>query len=186
MESLTYQQNLKVSPKKMRMIRDNIFKMSPQEALAYLMYAPTKPAKTYYKVLNSAIHNAVNTLKVQADMLQFKLLTVEEGRKLKRFKAGSKGMAKPIVRRYSHVKVVLVQKPQIEKSTKVEEKKEVKAAAGKSSSKPKKETKKDVKTEKKEAAVTSSSKAKTAAVKNTGESKKEVADKSGSVADRKK
>lgn len=63
-------------------------------------------------------------LKVQADVLQFKLLTIEEGRKLNRFKAGSKGMAKPIVRRYSHIKIVLVEKAQPKKTEKKSEKKE--------------------------------------------------------------
>ncbi|QQS43960.1 hypothetical protein IPM65_07560 [Candidatus Roizmanbacteria bacterium] len=160
MESVTYQKNLKVSPKKLRMIRNNIFKMSPKEALDYLLYAPTKPAKTYYKVLNSAIQNAVNSLKVQADMLQFKLLTIEEGRKLSRFKAGSKGMAKPIVRRYSHIKVVLVEKAQPKKAEKKAEQKEVKKEKAEKKPLAKKET---VKKEKKAAEV-----------KNSGESTKEV------------
>lgn len=121
MESLTYQKNLKISPKKMRMIRDNIYKLSPQAALDFLLYAPTKPANIYYKVLHSAIQNAVSVLKVQAEMLEFKVLTIEEGRKLKRFRAGSKGMAKPFVRKYSHVKVILVEKT-VSKSDKKEKK----------------------------------------------------------------
>lgn len=110
MESITYQKNLKSTPKKMRMIRDLIVKMSPSEALEYLEYDTSKSARIYYKVINSAISNATNALKVGSDMLKFKLLTVEEGQKLKRYKAGSKGMAKPILRRYSHVKVILVEK----------------------------------------------------------------------------
>jgi len=163
MESLTYQKNLKVSPKKLRMIRDNIYKMSPKEALDYLLYAPTKPAKTYYKVLNSAIQNAVNSLKVQADVLQFKLLTIEEGRKLSRFKAGSKGMAKPIVRRYSHIKVILVEKAQSKKAEKEIEKKakhsSAKATAGDAKAEKKSAVKKETvkkaapKAEKKETEV---------------------------------
>ena len=163
MESLTYQKNLKVSPKKLRMIRDNIYKMSPKEALDYLLYAPTKPAKTYYKVLNSAIQNAVNSLKVQADVLQFKLLTIEEGRKLSRFKAGSKGMAKPIVRRYSHIKVILVEKAQSKKIEKTIEKtakpSSAKATAGDAKAEKKSAVKKETvkkaapKAEKKETEV---------------------------------
>jgi len=109
MESLTYFKNLKITPKKLRMIRDNIVKMAPQEALEYLEYTTLKSARVYYKVIHSAIHNATNKLKVSADVLQFKLLTVEEGRKLKRFKAGSKGMAKPLIRKFSHIKVILVE-----------------------------------------------------------------------------
>lgn len=109
MESLTYQKNLKSTPKKMRMYRELIVSMKPVDALKYLMYTPTKSAKLYYKVIKSAINNATATLKVSADMLKFKLLIVEEGRKLKRFKAGSKGMAKPIEHKYSHIKVVLTE-----------------------------------------------------------------------------
>ncbi len=171
MESITYQKNLKVSPKKLRMIRDNIFKMSPKEALDYLLYAPTKPAKTYYKVLNSAIQNAVNSLKVQADVLQFKLLTIEEGRKLNRYKAGSKGMAKPIVRRYSHIKVILVEKAQPKKAEKKIEKNETNPTKAEKKPVEKKEA---VKKEPKAAAAKSASKPTTADVKDSGESKKEV------------
>lgn len=129
MESLTYQKNLKISPKKMRMIRDDVARMTPHEALDFLYYSPLKSARMYYKVLRSAISNATNTLKVQPDMLQFKLLTIEEGRRLKRFKAGSKGMAKPIVREYCHVKVILVEKEVTQsKKTKVQSTRETKDA----------------------------------------------------------
>lgn len=173
MESLTYQKNLKVSPKKLRMIRDNIYKMSPKEAIDYLLYAPTKPASVYYKVLNSAIQNAVNSLKVQADVLQFKLLTIEEGRKLSRFKAGSKGMAKPIVHRYSHIKIVLVEKAQPKKIEKKTEKADTKPAKAKTEKKQVAK-KAPVKTEKKQSVAKSKSDPKTADVTNTDESKKEV------------
>ncbi|MFA9288827.1 MAG: 50S ribosomal protein L22 [Weeksellaceae bacterium] len=110
MESRTYMKDIKESPKKLRFLLGEVKKRSPQEALDYLMYSPRKPARIYYKVIQSAINNAVNTLKVGADMLQFKLLTVEQGRVLKRYTAGSRGTAKPIKRAYSHIKVVLVEK----------------------------------------------------------------------------
>lgn len=103
----------------MRMLRDLVFDMKPQEALAYLEYAPTKSARVYYKALHSAIANASNLLKVQADVLKFKLLTIEEGRRLKRYKAGSKGMAKPITREYCHVKIILIEDPTLKSAKKV-------------------------------------------------------------------
>ncbi len=121
MESLTYLKNLKVTPKKMRMLRDLIVKKSPQDALDYLHYSTTKAAQTYYKVLHSAIANATHVLKVRPDMLQFKVLTIEEGRRLKRYNAGSKGMAKPMVRRFSHVKVILVESTKAQKIIKTKD-----------------------------------------------------------------
>jgi len=42
-------------------------------------------------------------------MLKFKLLTIEEGHVLKRYKPGSRGMANPIKRRLSHIKIILVE-----------------------------------------------------------------------------
>lgn len=107
MESRTYIRNLKTTPKKLRMFRDLIVQMSPQDALEHLMYTPTKTSNIYYKAIHSAISNATQALKVSPDMLKFKLLTIEEGRTLKRHHAGSKGMAKPILKNFSHIKIIL-------------------------------------------------------------------------------
>jgi len=111
----------------------NIIKrMSPREALDYLLYAGNEQAAVYHKVIKSAIANATNTLKLKDDMLKFKLLTIEEGHVLKRYKPGSRGMAKPIKRRLSHIKIILVEdkksavvkaKADKEVKTKVESKK---------------------------------------------------------------
>jgi len=107
MESLTYSKNVKITPKKLRMIRDHIVQMTPQDALDHLQYMSLKSAKLLRLSIHSAIANATSTLKVSPDVLKFKLLTIEEGRKLKRFRAGSRGMAKPLTKRYSHIKIIL-------------------------------------------------------------------------------
>ena len=134
MESLTYFKNLKSSPKKLRMMLNIIKRMSPREALDYLLYAGNEQAAVYHKVIKSAIANATNTLKLKDDMLKFKLLTIEEGHVLKRYKPGSRGMAKPIKRRLSHIKIILVEdkksavakaKADKEVKTKVESKEKV-------------------------------------------------------------
>lgn len=132
MESITYLKNVKSTPKKLRLYLNEIKKLSPQDALDYLMYSTNKQSKLYYKALHSAIANATNTLKVSPDMLQFKLFTIEEGQKLKRYQAGSRGSAKPILKRLSHIKIILTEKI----AEKIEE--------------PKKEIKKEKKTVKKE------------------------------------
>ena len=84
-----------------------IKKMRPTDALEKLFYHPKKPAKIFYKAIKSAVNNAKLTLKTSEDLLRFKLLTVEEGRKLKRFQPGAKGTVKPILKRYAHIKIVL-------------------------------------------------------------------------------
>lgn len=126
MESLTYLKDIKISPKKMRMMLSEVKKKTPQMALELLMYYENKPAKIFYKAINSAINNATNTLKVSADMLEFKLFAIEEGRFLKRYKSGSRGGVNPIKKRYSHIKMIMVEtqkgKSKIE-SKKIESKK---------------------------------------------------------------
>lgn len=107
MESITYLKNIKIPPKKMRFLLSAIKKMSPSHAVEYLLYSPEKTGKIYYKAINSAIANAKLALKVPDNVLEFKVLTVEEGQKLKRYKAGARGTARPFVRRYSHIKIVL-------------------------------------------------------------------------------
>ncbi len=107
MESRAYIKNIKISPKKLRLILPEIKKLSPAEALERLFYTPKKSAKIFYKAIKSAVDNAKLTLKTAEKELKFKLLTVEEGRKLKRYQAGGRGTAKPIMKRYAHIKIVL-------------------------------------------------------------------------------
>jgi len=107
MESKTYIKNIKISPKKLRFLLPAIKKLTPVQALNNLMYTPKKAARFFYTAIKSAVNNAKNTLKTNEDLLKFKLLTVEEGQKLKRFKPGGRGTAKIILRRFSHIKIIL-------------------------------------------------------------------------------
>lgn len=108
MEVKAYIKNLKISPKKLRFLLPQIKEMSPREALDYLAYLPKKGAKIFYKAIKSALSNAKN-LNISEDRLKFKTFLVEEGIKLKRYRPGGKGMVKTIKRRYSHVKIILVE-----------------------------------------------------------------------------
>ncbi len=107
MESKAYFINLPVSPKKVRFYLPAIKKLKPINSLDYLYYERTDAASILYKAIKSAISSARQLLKVEDNLLNFKLLTVEQGQKLKRFRPGSRGNAKPINRRMSHIKIVL-------------------------------------------------------------------------------
>ena len=130
MESTTYLKNLKVAPKKLRFYLPVIKKMTPAQAAEMLYYEPNKPARTFYQAIKSAISNAKSYLKVNEDLLQFKLLTVEEGIKLKRYNPGARGTAKPYVKRFAHIKIVLgASQPVIVDQPKSKVKKDEKAEA---------------------------------------------------------
>ena len=107
MESKTYFINLPVSPKKARFYLPAIKKLKPIDSLDYLFYEGTDASEILYKAIKSAISSARQILKVEDNLLNFKLLSVEQGQKLKRYRPGSRGNAKPINRRMSHIKIIL-------------------------------------------------------------------------------
>jgi large subunit ribosomal protein L22 len=107
MEAKTYIKHIRISPKKLRFIVDEVRKMSPNEAINTLFYSPKRSAKILLKAIKSAVDNAKKTFKASEDLLRFKLLTIEGGPALKRFRAGGKGGVKPYKRRSSHIKIIL-------------------------------------------------------------------------------
>jgi len=107
MEVRAYIKNVPSSPKKMRFTAANIRSMSPVKAIDVLLYTPKKSAQLLRQALLSAVSNAKSTFGTSEDLLQFKSLIIEEGIKIRRFRAGSKGMAKPYRRKFSHIKIVL-------------------------------------------------------------------------------
>ncbi|MDO8741901.1 MAG: uL22 family ribosomal protein [Candidatus Roizmanbacteria bacterium] len=137
MESKAYFINLPVSPKKVRFYLPAIKKLKPINSLDYLYYERTDAAGILYKAIKSAISNARQLLKVEDNLLNFKLLTVEQGQKLKRFRPGSRGNAKPINRRMSHIKIILEAKAEKKVESKIEKKetKELKSKVKSQSSK---------------------------------------------------
>ncbi len=134
MEASAYIKNVPMSPKKLRFLAVEVRAMKPSEAIKVLNYTNKKGARILRDAIASAVANAKNTLRTSEDLLQFKALIIEEGMKMRRFRAGSKGMAKPYVRAFSHVKVIVVTTGRVNAATKdsvpdaaasVEEKKEV-------------------------------------------------------------
>lgn len=122
METTAYFKNVHITPKKLRFMLDDIKKMKPAQALQHLYYSPKKGAEIFYKAIKSAIDSARYTLKTNDDMLQFKLLTIEQGNKLKRFRPGGRGTAKSYAKKFAHIKIILT----AQKVAPVESKKEVK------------------------------------------------------------
>ncbi|MBI5127578.1 hypothetical protein HZA76_03950 [Candidatus Roizmanbacteria bacterium] len=121
-ESKTYLKNISIPPKKLRFYLASVKKMKPTDAMERLFYGRQRATKVLYQAVKSAVSNAKQTLKVDADLLSFKVLTIEEGQKLKRYRPGSRGSPKPVIKRKSHIKIVLIAKDKI-KDKKLEIKK---------------------------------------------------------------
>ncbi|MFQ5452078.1 MAG: 50S ribosomal protein L22 [Candidatus Paceibacterota bacterium] len=101
---------IRISPKKLRMLRDEIVCRSPIEALALLSVMPQRSAHVFYKAIKSALDNAKLNHNLDENKLKFLELKIDEGPALKRYRAGSRGVAKPYKRRSSHIFVLLEQK----------------------------------------------------------------------------
>jgi large subunit ribosomal protein L22 len=67
----------------------------------------TKRARIIAKVLNSAVANAMNTGMMDVDNLYVKSIQIDEGPTMKRFRPRAQGKANRIIKRTSHIAVVL-------------------------------------------------------------------------------
>lgn len=98
---------VRLSPKKARDFARELQGRTVPVALSLAQFSDRKAAASLGKTLKSAIANAENNHKLAAEDLVVKEAVVEEGPRLKRWMAVSRGSAHPIQRRLSHVRIVL-------------------------------------------------------------------------------
>jgi len=99
--------NIRISPRKVKIVIDLIRGKQVDQALAILMYTPKAAAPVVEKLLNSAIANAENNLELNRDELYVAEVYANAGPTLKRYVARSRGSASPMLKRTSHITVVL-------------------------------------------------------------------------------
>ncbi len=122
--------NVRVSPRKVRLVADAIRNMQVDDALN-LLYATQKAAsRPVAKTLHSAVANAVNNAKLTRSSLVIDSIMVNEGQAYKRFRPSTRGRIHPYKKRGSNITIVVTEKvvaPVAAKSVaKVEEPKAVK------------------------------------------------------------
>ena len=99
--------NARISTRKARLVAKTLSGRSAAAVLETLRFEPKKAGMQIAKVLKSAIANATQNNKLDEKKLIIKEVIVNEGQDLKRFRPRSRGMAHPIVKKSSHIKVVL-------------------------------------------------------------------------------
>ncbi|MDF1478414.1 50S ribosomal protein L22 [Leifsonia sp. H3M29-4] len=111
-ESIARVKHIRVTPMKARRVVNMIRGKQAQEALAILKFAPQGASEPVYKLVASAIANArvkadaSNTFLDEQDLIVAKAY-VDEGTTLKRFQPRAQGRAFKILKRTSHITVVL-------------------------------------------------------------------------------
>ena len=103
------------SPYKMRLVIDEIRGRSVNDALAYLAFSKKHAAVQIAKTLKSAVANAEHAARegntsLDVDALYIKRAVVNEGPKLKRFTPAAMGRATPVLKRTSHVEIVVAER----------------------------------------------------------------------------
>ncbi len=101
---------VRISSRKVKPVADLIRGKSVNEARTILKFTNRKASRRLLKVLNSAVANAENNNELLAENLYVKDAYGNQGPVMKRYKAGSRGSANPILRRTSHIGVVLAEK----------------------------------------------------------------------------
>jgi large subunit ribosomal protein L22 len=96
-----------VSPRKMRLIVGMVKGKKVEEALNILRFAPTSNAVIVAKTIKSAAANAENNFQMTPSELKIVKITADEARMLKRFRPRARGRANQILKRSSHITVVV-------------------------------------------------------------------------------
>lgn len=100
---------VRISSRKCKIVLDLIRGKSVAEAQAILRFTPKSASPVIEKVLNSAVANAENNLELNRDSLVVAECYANQGPTLKRFQPVSHGRAHHILKRSSHITVVLDQ-----------------------------------------------------------------------------
>lgn len=107
MEARAIAKYIRVSSRKMKFICDMVRGRSVDEALAILKFTPNKGAKILEKVVKSAAANAENNFDMNKDNLYVSEVYSNQGPTLKRWRPKAKGRAFKILKRTSHIGVVV-------------------------------------------------------------------------------
>lgn len=111
-ESIAKLKNIRVTPQKARRVIDMVRGKHVEEALAILKFAPQGASEPVYKLVASAVANARVTAdktneSINESELVIERIFVDEGPTMKRFQPRAQGRAFQILKRTSHITVVL-------------------------------------------------------------------------------
>ncbi|HPF73676.1 MAG: 50S ribosomal protein L22 [Lysobacteraceae bacterium] len=107
MEAKAILRGARISAQKVRLVIDQVRGMPVARAADLLQFSDKKAAHLVRKVLLSAVSNAENNEGADVDELSVSRAFVDEGPTMKRFRARAKGRGTRILKRTSHITVVV-------------------------------------------------------------------------------
>jgi large subunit ribosomal protein L22 len=121
----------KISPFKVREVTRAIQGLPVSAALDILAFTPKKAAGLINKTLKSAVANAENNANLKVDGLVVKEAVVGEGPTIKRMMARARGSGSRILKRTSHIRIVLTDEVKVENREQRKARLKAEAKAGK-------------------------------------------------------
>ena len=107
MEARAVGKYIRVSPQKARLVADVVRGMDADQAITTLKFMPKKAAGLLRQVIESAVANATQNDQVDVDNLVVKKIFIDGGPSLKRIRPRAMGRATGIIKRTSHITVIL-------------------------------------------------------------------------------
>jgi len=107
MEAKALARYIRISPQKARLVADLVRGKSVEYAINTLRFMPKKGARLLKKVIESAVANASQNEGIDVDTLYVKSIFIDGGPMLKRMSPRAQGRATRILKRTSHITVVL-------------------------------------------------------------------------------
>jgi large subunit ribosomal protein L22 len=107
MEVKAMVKNVNVPPRKARWVLEHLPGRRVEEALTLLKHMTTPGARVVAKVVKAAAANAENNFQMVPEELRVKAAYADEARRLRRFRPRARGRVSPIIRRSSHITVVV-------------------------------------------------------------------------------
>lgn len=107
METKAVGKYIRISPQKARLVADTVRGMNVDQAITTLKFTPKKGAKILRKVIESAVANATQDDQVDVDNLIIKKIAIDGGPSLKRIRPRAMGRATRVIKRTSHITVIL-------------------------------------------------------------------------------
>jgi len=119
MISIAKARNVRTSPRKARLVIDEIRNKRVDAALAMLKFTPNKGARLIEKVVQSAAANAENNHNMDGKNLKITLAMVDGGPLMKRIRYAPQGRGYRMVKRLSHITIGVEECEPIVKQAKV-------------------------------------------------------------------
>lgn len=114
--------SIRISPKKLNLLAQLVRGNDAVKALRTLELTPKKGAKILHKAVKSAVSNATNNFKQDAENLVIQEILVSKAPTFKRWLPASKGRMSPILKRNSHLTIKIGLKEEQESKKKSEKK----------------------------------------------------------------